>query len=237
MPTSVFFDKFANFGEQQLYEDLLVESIQIHGIDTYYVPRHLNNFDQLYGIDDVSSFDNAFLLEMYIKSVDGFTGDGSFFSKFGLEIRDQIVFTVARRSFMKEVGDDMAMIRPNEGDLVYYPLNNKCFEIKFVDDKPFFYPFGELPSFDLTCELFEFSAEKFDTGVPEIDSIEVLSQDMFTWAILDSSGIPILDSDEQLIVAEEATDARVDPLEDNEFIQGKSEVIVDQTETNRFGYE
>ena len=99
----------------------------------YYIPRKLNNYDPVYGADDQSSYEQAIMIEMYIKSINGFSGDGSFLSKFGLEIRDQVVFSVAQRIFSEEVGTVTTQVRPNEGDLIYFPLNNKCFQIKFVN--------------------------------------------------------------------------------------------------------
>ena len=110
----------------------------------------------------------AYSIEMYIKSVDGFEGEGDLVSKFGLEIRDQIVFSVARRAFE---GLDIG-VRPKEGDLIYFPLTEKLFQIMFVEHETPFYQTGALPTFDLTCELFTYSDEKIDTGVEEVDVIE-----------------------------------------------------------------
>jgi hypothetical protein len=99
----------------------------------YYIPRKLNNYDNVYGADDQSSYENAYMMEMYIKSVDGFSGDGAFMSKFGLEIRDRVIFSMAQRIFNEDVGTFTAQTRPNEGDLIYFPLNKKCFQIKYVN--------------------------------------------------------------------------------------------------------
>ena len=94
----------------------------------YYITRNINSLDKLYTADDQSSYTKAFLCEFYIKSVDGFSGDGNFMSKFGLEIRDQVVFSIAQRTFSNEIGAYTTLVRPNEGDLIYFPLNNKCFQ-------------------------------------------------------------------------------------------------------------
>ena len=99
----------------------------------YYIPRKLNNYDAVYGADDQSSYENAYPIEIYIKNVDGFQGDGNFMSKFGLEIRDRVVFSMAQRIFNEEIGTFTNQVRPNEGDLIYFPLNKKCFQIKYVN--------------------------------------------------------------------------------------------------------
>ena len=139
----------------------------------YYVPRKLNNYDKLYGADDQSSYEQAIPLELYIKSVDGFSGDGDFMSKFGVEIRNQVVFSVSQRRFTDDVGSLTTQPRPNEGDIIYFPLNHKCFQIKYVDKFEMFYQLGALQTWELTCELFEYSNETFNTGIPEIDSIQL----------------------------------------------------------------
>src|SRR5210317_2210389 len=170
MPTNVYFNNYDYAPEQTLYEDLVIESIKIYGHDVKYIPRVLNNFDELYTEDTISSFEKAIDIEMYVKSVDGFTGDGVFLSKYGLEIRDEVTFTVAKRRFERQItGTDPSRNVPKEGDLIYFPLNKKPFQIKFVDYKPFFYQHGKLQTYDRVCELFEYSSEVFNTGNTEID--------------------------------------------------------------------
>jgi hypothetical protein len=159
--------------EQTLIEDLIVESIKMHGIDCWYIPRTLGTKDDLLNEDDTPIFDQAYEVEMYIKNVDGFQGDGQFLSKFGLQIRDSMTLSVAMRRFEAEVSQQSNQIRPNEGDLIYFPLNQKIFEVQFVDQKPIFYQLGALQMYDLRCELFEYSYEKFNTGVTEIDQLYV----------------------------------------------------------------
>jgi len=203
MATSVYFNNFASFQEQLLLEDLIVESIKIYGEDMYYIPRKLGKFDQLYTADDQSYFDQALIVEMYIKSVDGFTGDGSFMSKFGLEIRDQVIFSVAQRTFSSEVGSQTTLLRPREGDLVYFPLNNKCFQIKYVNKFEMFYQLGALQTWEMTCELFEYSDEVFNTGVPAIDVIQKkFSTNILDWTILTEQGFYLTDEDDNYLVSE-----------------------------------
>ena len=170
MPTNPYFNHLSSVSEQNLHQDLIIESIKNFGIDVYYMPRTLNNLDNIYGEDTISSFENAHLIEMYIKTIDGFEGEGDFISRFGLEIRDQVVFSVARRRFNNlELTD---YVRPKEGDLIFLPLNKKLFEIRFVEHESYFYQFGQLPIFDLTCELFQYDDQSIDTGVEDIDVIE-----------------------------------------------------------------
>jgi hypothetical protein len=167
--TNFYFNNFTNSGEQNLIEDLIIETIRIYGLDVWYLPRTLGGLDDLLNEDDLSIFDKAYMVEMYIKSVDGFEGDGQFLSKFGLQIRDSVTFTMSQRKFVQDVGLYNEEVRPNEGDLIYFPLNRKLFEVMFVDNKPVFYQMGALQMYDLRCELFEFSNERFATGVLEID--------------------------------------------------------------------
>jgi hypothetical protein len=176
MPTTnLYFNNHAFSGEQTLIEDLIIESIKIYGVDCYYIPRTVVDEDLVFGEDTLSKFDDAYLIEMYIKSVDGFEGEGDFLSKFNIEIRDEMVLTVSRRRFGEElfVSDTNKQIsRPAEGDLIYFPLNNKVFEIKFVEHEAVFYQMGSLQTYDIRCELFEYSHERLDTGIAAIDSIE-----------------------------------------------------------------
>lgn len=173
MPTSVFFNNFAASQEQQLIENLIVESIRIYGHDLYFMPRTIESKDSIYGEDASSRYDRAFMVEMYIKNVDGFEGDGSFLSKFNIEIRDQVTFSVARKVFLEEVGVSEDQLRPNEGDLIYLPLNSKVFQVKYVKNDAIFYQLGALQIWDLTCELYEYSGEILNTSIPEVDSIQV----------------------------------------------------------------
>ena len=170
MTTSVYFNHHENTSEQALHQDLIIEAIKNYGIDVYYLPRKYVNEDVLYGEDTISEFNQAHLIEMYVKTVDGFEGEGDFISRFGLEIRDQVVFSVARRRF--DNLDITEQDRPREGDVIFLPLNKKLYEIRFVEHESMFYQFGKLPIFDLTCELFQYDDQKIDTGVADIDKVE-----------------------------------------------------------------
>jgi len=166
-----YFENFENSMEQSLIEDLVIESIKVYGMDVWYIPRTIVGKDDILNEDDISTFDEAYMAEMYVKSVDGFEGEGDFLSKFGLEIRDSITMTVARRTYEEEVGTyRVSNTRPMEGDLIYLPLNNKIFEIQHVEHESIFYQMGSLQMYDLRAELFEFSGERFRTGQKFIDT-------------------------------------------------------------------
>jgi hypothetical protein len=172
MATNFFFNNFGNSMEQGLIEDLVVESIKIYGIDLYYLPKRTVARDTVFREEELVTFNTAHPIEMYIKNVDGFEGEGDFMSKFGLEIRDRITFTVSRRSFASEIlTQESNMVRPLEGDLIWFPLTRKMYTIKFVEHEAIFYQLGSLQTFDMTCELFEYNNETFDTGIPDIDQV------------------------------------------------------------------
>ena len=215
---------------------------------------------------------------MYIKNVEGFEGEGDLLSRFGLEIRDQITFTVARRRFdqaitspkiMTEVGynlifedgstttpsrqyltgspdTDSFMLegsdylntinRPQEGDLIYFPMVGKIFEIKFVEHEQIFYQTGRLQTYDVRCELFEYSSERIDTGNTEIDLIEStysLDTLIYQFTLEDGSGVAQLEDGGTLL--QEYTIETTDASANNEFFQSNADNILDFSEMNPFG--
>lgn len=160
--------------EQNLYEDIVIESLQFYGQDVYYLPREIVNKDKIF-LDDVPShFSDAYKIEMYIENADAFAGEGDLFSKFGVELRDQATFVCARRRWKKLIGDklDAYNFRPREGDLIYLPLSQSIFEIYKVETETPFYQLSQLPTFRLQCELFEYNDEDFDTDIEGIDDVE-----------------------------------------------------------------
>jgi len=174
MATSVYFDK-GTFGEQNLYEDLIIEQLKVFGHDVYYMPRTLVKEDKLFGEDVLSQFNNAYMIEMYMEEVEGYGGDKELISKFGLEIRDEVNFVVSRRIWEQTVSNDPNIIvstRPNEGDLIYFPRIQKIFQIDFVDHDDPFFQVDNLPVYKLSCSTYEYSHEALDTGVTAIDAIE-----------------------------------------------------------------
>ena len=185
----------------------------------YFLPRTVVNYDKLLGADDQSEYNKAILVELYIKSIDGFTGDGNFMSKFGIEIRDQVTFSIAKRTFEQEIGLYTQETRPNEGDIIYFPLNKKCFQIKFVNKFEMFYQFGALQTYELTCELFEYSNEKFNTGIAEIDILQKnFSINVFDYAIIDEFGANLLDESGNYLVTEQYKLDSIVVVADNDMI-------------------
>jgi hypothetical protein len=170
--TSVFFDNFNHHGQQTLVEDLCIEAISIYGHSIYYLPRKLNAKDDIYGEDTISTYDTAYEIDGYIKSFDSFEGDGTFLSKFNMQIRDSITFSIARRTFNNEIGTQAGIVRPREGDLIYSKMLKRIFVIGFVDDKPVFYQLGALQFYNIKCDVWEYSSERFNTGIQEIDELE-----------------------------------------------------------------
>ena len=179
MPTNMYINNFESSPEQNLIHDLIIESIKFYGIDMYWLPRNTSsNVDQVLGEDTQSSYTQAHLIEMYLKNVEGFEGEGDFLSKFGLDIRDQATFTVSIRRFEQleatealPGGDPALFVRPREGDLIYMPLNKKIFQIQFVEHESVFYIAGTLPVYDLRSELFVYNNQTVATGISEIDNL------------------------------------------------------------------
>ena len=164
-----------NTSEQRLHEDLIIEGLKIYGHDCYYLPRTLVNRDLILGEDSLSKFDDSYLLEMYMETTEGFAGEQEIINKFGLEIREDTTFMVAKRRWQDQVDSAHTMIvegRPNEGDIIYFPLMDSFFEIQFVQDQEPFFQLGNLPVYKLRVTRWEYSNEKLDTGIDEIDSAE-----------------------------------------------------------------
>jgi hypothetical protein len=201
----------------------------------YYLPRTLNNYDEVYGADDSSSYEAAYPVEMYIKSIDGFSGDGEFLSKFGVEIRNQVVFSIARRIFNEEIGEFTTQVRPNEGDVIWFPLNQRAFVIRFVNKYEMFYQLGALQTWEMTCEVFEYSGERFNTGIPEIDALEKQnSQNILDWTIDDDSDNgPILTEDGDYLILENAAAGNV-TADDSMEIQAESDQFIDFSSIDPF---
>lgn len=161
--------------EQYLYEDIVIESLKMYGQDVYYLPRDIVNEDTIFGDDVPSRFNSSHKIEMYIENIEGFDGDGDLFTKFGVEIRDQATFIVARRRWTQTVGrydNEINSVRPLEGDLIYIPLSRSLFQIMHVEHEQPFYQLSNLPTYKLRCELFEYNDEDLDTGIEAIDDIE-----------------------------------------------------------------
>ena len=220
-----------------LIEDLVIESIKIYGLDCWYIPKRIIKKDKIYGEDSLSEYNTSYMVEMYVKNVEGFAGEGDFLSKFNVEIRDQMTLTIARRTFEDEVQryESINYIRPREGDLIFMPLNNKVFQIKFVEHEPVFYQMGALQMYDLKCELFEYSNEVFNTGFDVIDDLQSEYSDaMNTFAITSESGLELTMEDGYSLIREEFDLEVQDVLSDNFDIQTESDDFLDFSEADPF---
>jgi len=192
MATNVHFSQAVQT-EQNLVEDLVVESLRMYGHNVYYLPRKIVNEDTILGDAANSSFEDAYEVEMYLEGVEGFEGEGDLYSKFGVEVRDTANFVISRRSWERFVSLDANLatgLRPNEGDLIYFPLSKSLFEIKFVEHENPFYQLGKLFVFKMTCDLFEYSGEKFDTEITALDTdLELAQAQAIEFTLTDNSAM------------------------------------------------
>ena len=244
MTSNLYFNNYAFSGEQNLIEDLIVESIKIYGLDVQYLPRTIVAEDSFFGEDPLSKFTDSYEMEMYIKNVEGFEGEGDFLSRFNLEIRDQITFTVSQRRWAEEVtlGDTHTddegnnIGRPAEGDLIYFPLTGKIYEVKFIEHESIFYQMGALQTYDLTCELFQYSHEVIDTGRTAIDQIEDdYSGDALNFQITDEAGNIFTFEDSAYILQEGYRIENTDKSANNEFFGASTNIdFIDFSEGNPF---
>ena len=243
MPTSVYFDT-GTTAEQRLYENLIIEQLSVFGQDVYYLPRKLVNKDTLFGEDASSSFNDAYIIEMYLDGIEGYQGQKDMMTRFGLDFQDECTFVVSRRRFEQLISMDANLIvstRPNEGDLVYFPLGKKLFEIRFVDDDDPFNQLSNLPIYKLLCRTFEYSHEDMATGLDVIDAIETdQSLDALEYQIIleagtDSGTNYLITEDGDWIVSEAYSVSTLDTSSDTDFFETQGDSILDFTERNPFG--
>ena len=250
MPTNVYFDTGTK-SEQRLYEDLIIEQLKIYGQDVFYLPRKIANKDTIFGEDPASSFDDSYIIEMYVDNVDGYMGEQEIIKKFGLELRDDIVFTLSKTRWESLVlnNADLTADRPQEGDLVYFPTTNAFFEIQFVEHEQPFYQQSALPTFKLSCTRFEYSSERLDTGIAAIDSVEdSLTTDtmQFQFSLENETGSIVLESSIGAIdylINEDFTMATQQPTDQGEAFEtaagtntsSTADDILDFSERNPFG--
>ena len=237
MATSVYFSGAVR-SEQDLYEDLVTESIKVFGQDVVYLPRESLGEDALLN-EEWSQFTQAYPVEMYLENVEGFEGDSNLLGKFGLEIRDQANLVVTKRRWDQAVGQNIVdgQASPNEGDLIYFTMTQRLFEIKYVEPKSPFYQLADLPSYTLTAELFEYNDQHFDTGMDEIDAIEWDNATAYSYIVTantanfelgelvtqwtgsnDSSGNPI--NIEGYVAGWEGTEARITIISPHQSTNG-----------------
>ena len=251
MPTNVYFDT-GTTSEQRLYEDLVIEQLKIYGQDVYYLPRKLANKDTIFGEDPASSFDDSYIIEMYVNNTDGFMGEQEIIKKFGLELRDDIKFTVSKlrwETLISNNSDLQNTTRPNEGDLVYFPTTKAFFEIQFVEHEQPFYQQSALPVYNLSCTKWEYASERLDTGIATIDATEdALSTDTmnFQFTLENEVGSFVLESDigeTNYVINESFTMATQQPVDQGKAFEtaagtntsSTADDILDFSERNPFG--
>lgn len=224
--------------QQNLLYDLIEEAISINGVDVYYVPRSLVSVDFVFTEDTLSKFESAFPIEMYLENTQGYDGDASLLTKFGVEIRQSCSFTVSRRRWEEVIGStgkSLLSHRPTEGDILYFPLTQSMFEItKVVHDNPF-YQMGKLFTYRLDCELYQNTSERFSTGISEIDSLEhVYSISESENGLYSEDMILLADEDGCMLVNEDFLDPMNASAQNNVF-KTEAAKILDFNPANPFG--
>jgi len=245
MPTSVYFDTGTK-REQRLYEDLIIEQLRAFGQDVFYLPRKIVNLDDIFGEDPISTFNDAYLIEMYVENVEGYEGQKELMTKFGVDFQDEITFVVSRRRWEQFVSIDENITeasRPNEGDLIYFPLTKKVFEIGFVDHDNPFYQLSNLPIYKLQCRTFEYSSEEFNTDITEIDYIEntySLNMQTYKLSLENETGSiliedPLIGSDISYLINEDYNIGTIEKTSQNLDFDILNDAILDFSESNPFG--
>ena len=271
MTTNKYFRPFTYGRQQDLAEDLIVQAIKIYGLDIKYLPRTLRNVDPLLGEDPTSTFDDAIDIEVYVKNVQGFEGEGDFLSKFNLQINDSITFTMARKRWnqitteklITEVGYNyqvesadtnswgntqcimlesgngnnysITTSRPYEGDWIYFPLNKKLYEIKFVEHEAIFYQHGKLYTYDLNCELVDrIGPDAIATGNTDIDAIGTrYDQNILIYQTMLEDGTYLMNEDGGFMLNEYRIEVQT-LTANNEYFTQKSLEFIDFSERNPF---
>jgi len=243
MGTNVYFDNGFT-GEQKLYENLIIEQLRAFGHEVYYLPRKLVNEDTLFGEDRLSSFNDAYMIEMYLDNIEGYEGQKEMMTRFGIDMQDEATWVVSKRRFEQLISTDQNLIvstRPNEGDLIYFPTAKKLFEISFVDHDDPFYQIYNLPTFKMRCRTFEYSQEDMATGVSDIDAIETsestdaLQYQMVLEDATDSGTNYLIMETGDYVVQEEYKIDTIDSSSDSDWFETQGDSILDFTETNPFG--
>ena len=177
MPLNPFFLQ-GSASEQRLVQDLINEQLKIYGVEVFYMPRKFVGTDNVIKENVVARFDDSFALEAYVQNYEGFAGSGDLMTKFGVRTTDELTLVISREryddfvSVFYEDGADETKLtsRPKEGDLIYFPLSDSLFEVKFVEHEQPFYQLGKLYMYQLTCELYEYEDAVIDTSIEEIDN-------------------------------------------------------------------
>ena len=165
--------------EQILQQSLVDEFVKMFGLDILYIPRKLVAQDKVLNEEVISQFDDSFLTYAYLENNEGFQGAGDILTKFGIRSTDEITLTMSKQIFddfiaVQMVGapDILVGSRPQEGDLIFFPLTSNLFEVKFVEHEKPFYQFGKLYTYELKCELYEYANETAGSDIFETQEDE-----------------------------------------------------------------
>jgi hypothetical protein len=212
MALNPFFNKGSTM-EHMVYEDMVIESIQIYGFEVYYLPRRLRKFDNILGEDTLSIFDLAIPIEVYIENFEGPEGESEIIARFGLELRDNYTFRISKKRWEAEIGKLGVTIvhsRPNEGDLIFIEFGQsqkELYEVKFVEHEKPFYQLDRITTYDLKCEMYQYSNELFRTGIPAIDSIsQEVAIDSLLYTMASEAGEDLITENGSLIGSEHWND-------------------------------
>jgi hypothetical protein len=242
MATNFYFQSGNTSGttsEQRLVEDIIIESLQIYGHDTFYLPRTSVRRDQLFGEDILSRFTQSYPIEMYLSDVTGWSGQGELMTKFGLSLQNEVTFIVSKRRWEEAVSmktDDLQLpTRPAEGDLVFLPKTNAFFEITYVDHLTPFYQLNKFFVYTLSCSLFRYSSQEINTGRGQIDDRVVGSFDQLKNAITDQEGDLMESMSGSPLEEADAIRKKLFPTDDRGHIQTEKDELLDFTIENPFG--
>lgn len=227
----------SNRNEQNLVESMVQEVIKQVGFDVYYLPRNTENLDEILGEDASSYFDRYYPIEMYLENVEGYGGDGEMLSKFGIELRETVTFTVARKRWEECLRNDNNLQLPNrpaEGDILYFPLTKSFFEIRRAEHANPYYQLGKLYVYKLSCELYQYSHEVFFTGDPEVDVINDRSTDELKNLVLDEYENALLAENGDYILKDDFSIKKIEPLSDNEELYDRASDVIDWNVNNPF---
>lgn len=214
------FSQFIETEEQDFYDGIIVDSIYDMGLEVKYLPTRATE-DTIFGENDAIHYDTIYALDMALENKEAFDNGEDMLEKFGLDIRQTFHFTVSITKFTEIVtGTEAAITRPREGDLIFVPMDSSLYEITKVREYEKYFRWGKLFTFELTCELFRYSGQTFETGDTTIDAYNTKfsSEDL---------GSPYQGSPYDL--------TSIDPIADNEDFSTEAADILDFDETNPFG--
>jgi hypothetical protein len=239
MPIQNNFPNKGSAAQQNLVESLIIQAIKQYGCEFYYIPRKLVAVDDVLGEDNLSEFKNAYPIEAYFMNVDNFGGNGAFMSKLGLQIEEQATVAVARRRWDEMVGRFGETILPNrpcEGDLLYFPMSDGLFEIRFVDHQNQFYQLGKLYTYTLKIELFQSNSETMDTGIPAVDEAALeRSFDILAKRVMSEGGVDTIATEAtDFPIIQEKTKPASRDYDRSEQIKRDSKSALDFDESNPF---